>query len=146
VGWVPSNMPLADSASTAVALTTGQAILGALTALGVGAITASVITAITTSRREFKSWLRTQQVEANRKFHQSALALQTYVVTGPPREAVTTFDGQGLAVAINGVFEHLVDLHLRFQDLTEVARPKTHNVARTVCDIQPLLAWGRSPR
>jgi hypothetical protein len=136
---------MADSASTAITLTNIQLVLAALTALGIGAIVSAIITAITTGRREFKSWLRAQQVEANRNFHRSALAIQTYAITGPPREAVTTFDDKAIADAANGLFEHLVEFGLKFQDLTEVANSKTHKVALSVLDTLPLLAWQAIP-
>jgi hypothetical protein len=130
---------------TVVPLITDHAVLANVTAFGFGVIVSAIITAIATSRREFQSWLRTEQVKASRKFHRSALALQAYVVTGAPREAIGNLDHVGLAHAANGVYPLLVELANKYQDLTEIAGSGTHRAATKVLDILPRLAWQAVP-
>ncbi len=68
------------------------------------------------------------------------LELQSYVGAGPPREAVTHPFHDGLAEAYNGLYPFSVDLLSQFHRLTEVAHPKTHEMARLVLDALPKLA------
>jgi hypothetical protein len=120
-----ANLLVVESTSS-TGLTTTPAPFDLVTAVGIGSITAAVITAFATSRRERGAWLREFQIAANQEFHASVEALVNFLegpatcalelpVIGKETELATriyslTSDIDDLVSTIGSKYQRLVSL------------------------------------
>ncbi|MBJ7383307.1 MAG: hypothetical protein JHC55_02300 [Mycolicibacterium sp.] len=102
-----------------------------------GGLVVAVVNHFFTRRREGTSWLRSEQVAANRRFHEAALALAHLATHGIP--------GKPMSDAADDI--HLLDRELlaRAQEMLVIGETQTVNAALIVSELLPKLTYQTIP-
>ena len=99
----------------------------------VGGVGAAIISAVTSSWRDRDAFLRQLQIEGNRDFHASTLALAAHLVHRSVNEAIRGLPGANIDNAVNAIHPLQIDLMEKHQKLVTVARSRTLEMANDVC-------------